>query len=314
MYKILSKLGFLSLGLLIPAASIFAQKKVEIKESIFDGERYIYKKLDDSPLSGKATITLSEHKKSEREYGDWFASKGQNLKAKAFDDEYNLKVFHETEMLEEYYAPLRALEHNKATYYLYLAIEQDNQVLLLYGNPPNELHLIKDVAYLAVYDKKDKKISHILDVSALGLAPDYLESNREFVFQSIRWAYLENNLLYISQSHWTYANSSYGLNAYITAIDLNKKRVLWRSQPLVSNASNFVVLDRAILSAYGFSREEGKVYALDKATGVVVGEAQLYEKSSEAQQNPLFLLYQKGKLSIKLGNKDELDLRIEGIH
>ena len=67
----------------------------------------------------------------------------------------------------------------------------------------------------------------------------------------------------------TYARSSRGMNAYITAIDTRTNRVLWRSQPLVSNSNNFEVIGNLIVSGYGFTAEPDYLYLLDKKTGDV---------------------------------------------
>src|SRR3712207_9465393 len=68
-----------------------------------------------------------------------------------------------------------------------------------------------------------------------------IESDRPYVFQEIRWARQVDDVLYVSHSHSTYSASSMGMNAYITAIDVTSGRRLWRSPPLVANATN---LDR----------------------------------------------------------------------
>jgi hypothetical protein len=40
------------------------------------------------------------------------------------------------------------------------------------------------------------------------------------------------------------------------AIDIPSNRILWRSQPLVNNAGNFVIKDDAIIAGYTFSGEK----------------------------------------------------------
>ena len=67
-----------------------------------------------------------------------------------------------------------------------------------------------------------------------------------------------------------YARSSYGRNAYITAIDLKTKKRLWRSPALVANAKNFVLAGRYLVTGYGFTAEPDYLYLLDQKTGRVV--------------------------------------------
>ena len=66
---------------------------------------------------------------------------------------------------------------------------------------------------------------------------------------------LEGDVLYVSHAHSTYAKSSKGYNAYISAIDLKTGQLLWHSQPLVSNAYDFLVKGDAIIAGYGFTAE-----------------------------------------------------------
>ena len=60
------------------------------------------------------------------------------------------------------------------------------------------------------------------------------------------------------------------MNAYITAIDLTTKTPLWTSQPLVSNANNFLVLEKYLITGYGFTDETDFLYLLDRNSGDVV--------------------------------------------
>ena len=77
-------------------------------------------------------------------------------------------------------------------------------------------------------------------------------------------------MLYVQNGHLTYAKSSYGQNAYITAIDAQTKRRLWRSKALVANAQTFAVTPDYLLTGYGFTAEPDYLYLLDRRTGRVV--------------------------------------------
>jgi hypothetical protein len=105
--------------------------------------------------------------------------------------------------------------------------------------------------------------------------PRIFPGDREFVYEQVVWAKEAAGLLYVETAHSTYAKSSYGLNAYLNAIDLKTKKLRWRSPALVANASNFVLLDDVIVSGYGFTAEPDYLYALDRATGKVVGRVML---------------------------------------
>jgi hypothetical protein len=102
--------------------------------------------------------------------------------------------------------------------------------------------------------------------------PRIVPGDREFVYEQVVWAKeTDTGILYVETAHPTYAKSSYGLNAYLNAIDLKTKKLHWRSPALVANADNFVLLNEVIVSGYGFTAELDYLYAIDRATGHVVG-------------------------------------------
>lgn len=98
---------------------------------------------------------------------------------------------------------------------------------------------------------------------------EYHEMGWPYIEQHIFWAQCVDNLLYVSIGHSTYA-SSCPYTAYIVAIDLaDDFRVLWKSEPLKSNSDNFVILDDAIFTGYGFTQEDDLIYELNRFTGEV---------------------------------------------
>ena len=105
--------------------------------------------------------------------------------------------------------------------------------------------------------------------------PRIKPGEREFVYEQVVWAHEANGVLYVENAHLTYASSSYGRNAYITAIDLKTKRKVWRSPALVANAQSFLVTDRYLITGYGFTNEPDYLYLLDRATGTVVDRLDL---------------------------------------
>jgi hypothetical protein len=106
--------------------------------------------------------------------------------------------------------------------------------------------------------------------------PRIVPGDREFVYEQVVWAKeADTGVLYVETAHSTYAKSSYGLNAYLNAIDLKTKKLRWRSPALVANADNFVLLDGLIVSGYGFTAEPDYLYAIDRATGRVAARVLL---------------------------------------
>jgi hypothetical protein len=94
--------------------------------------------------------------------------------------------------------------------------------------------------------------------------------NAGLVYEQPQWAQERDRVLYVENTHLTYASASYGRNAYITAIDLKTRRAIWRSRALVANALNFLVTSRYVIAGYGFTREPDYLYVLDRRTGRVL--------------------------------------------
>ena len=139
-------------------------------------------------------------------------------------------------------------------------LKYENADIYFYGKNFSESSLI------IITDKDKKRIEHCLDFSAFSYAPRTAPGDEDFVYQSVNWAIIENEILYISHGHNTYAYSSYGLNAYISAIDLHEYKILWTSEPLTCN-SNFELIDSSIICGYGFTDESDYLYVLNKQNG-----------------------------------------------
>jgi outer membrane protein assembly factor BamB len=58
-----------------------------------------------------------------------------------------------------------------------------------------------------------------------------------------------------------------GRTGYLLAVSLEDGRLLWSSGPLVANAENFAVVGGSVVTGFGFSRQGGRLYVLDLATG-----------------------------------------------
>ncbi len=114
------------------------------------------------------------------------------------------------------------------------------------------------------------KLEYALDFSSYSYAPRYVTADRDFVFQQIRWATRIGDVLYVSHGHNTYAKSSFGMNAYVSAIDLVSMKALWHSSPLVSNAYNFQVYGDYLITGYGFTAEPDFLFLLRRDTGEAV--------------------------------------------
>jgi hypothetical protein len=136
----------------------------------------------------------------------------------------------------------------------------DNGDIYFYGPNFGEKNMV------LITDATKQRIAHLLDFSNFRLAPNTLPGDEDYVNQSVNWAIVEDDILYVSHGHSTYAKSSYGQNAYISAIDLKTYKIKWTTDPLTCN-SNFVLSGDAIICGYGFTEEPDYMYVIDKSSG-----------------------------------------------
>lgn len=144
------------------------------------------------------------------------------------------------------------------------AISSADHLFLIYGED------FAQGRYLVITDGKGETVQHIYDFTHYEYSPEYVEEDAMFVQQRTNWAAMDGDILYVSHWHSTYAASSKGMNAYITAIDVQSNKVLWRTPPLVCNMANFEVLNDVIVCGYGFTTEKDYVYTINRKSGGIV--------------------------------------------
>jgi serine/threonine protein kinase len=123
-----------------------------------------------------------------------------------------------------------------------------------------------DKSVVIITDKDKHSVKHCLDFSNFSISPKTVKGDEDYVYQSVNWAVIENDVLYISHGHSTYAKSSFGQNAYISAIDLTNYKILWTTDPLTSN-STFSLIGNSIICGYGFTDEPDYLFVIDKKNG-----------------------------------------------
>lgn len=173
------------------------------------------------------------------------------------------------------------------------AIRCKDTILLIYGADFGENR------YLIVVNTNSGEYHYGFDFINYAYSPEYIRQDKDFVYQRINWAFTEDNILYVSHAHSTYARSSKGLNAYITAIDIKTAGVLWRTRPLVANAGNFEIIGNTIITGYGFTDEPDYLYLLDKGTGEVYQQIKL-------KSGPEHILMKGNELYVRTYNRDYL--------
>lgn len=153
-------------------------------------------------------------------------------------------------------------------YLLVQAIAHPDHTILFYGE---NYHSGR---FVAVVDASGRLLA-FLDFDAYRMAPDNLREDLQFVDQGAQWAEVKDGVLYISHGHGTYARSSKGMTAYVTALDVATGELRWRSPPLVAGAGNFIVHGGHILTGYGFTAEPDHVIVLDRRDGKVTSKARV---------------------------------------
>lgn len=139
---------------------------------------------------------------------------------------------------------------------------------------------------------------YAFDFSEYRLAPRNLREDLGYVEQRVQWAEQRGHILYVSHGHSTYAKSSHGMNAYLSAIDTRSGKALWHSAPLVANSENFLFLDDDhILTGYGFTAEPDFLYVLRAKDGVAVAKVPL-------KSGPSYLIESGGKIFVRTYNRD----------
>ncbi len=150
--------------------------------------------------------------------------------------------------------------------------------------------------FLAVTDKTGHALG-VYDFRNWGSGPKDNESDRLFIFQGVHWAQAHEGVLYVSTGHNTYAKSSGGLTAFISAIDMKTGNLLWQSEPLVANAANFLLREGWIITGYGFTAEPDFLFQLDMKTGKISDKIKL-------KSGPSYILAREGKLFVRTYNTD----------
>lgn len=154
------------------------------------------------------------------------------------------------------------------THRIIRAISHEDHTVLIYG--PD----FSSGTILVVLDREGAVMGYF-DFAAYRTAPRTKRGDESFVDQGVGWAQLQDGVLYVATGHNTYAASSGGDNAYLTALDATRGDILWRSQPLVAGAVNFLLHDGWIITGYGFTAEPDFLYLMRQSDGKVAKKVKL---------------------------------------
>lgn len=210
-----------------------------------------------APPGAPRLVLVSSRRNAVTDVADWFARNDLMLREYAVPDSFRLGP------------ALPALPARVPTSIPYgdarivRAIRQQRALLLVYGSD------FSDGRYLACAEPASLRFTCGFDLVNFGTAPGTTPGEGGF-FQGVVWAAQVGGVLYVANAHRTYASSSHGLNAYLTAIDLKRRRVLWRNGPLLANGTTFEVVGNLVVSGYGFTAEPDFLYLIDRRDGKVI--------------------------------------------
>jgi hypothetical protein len=131
-----------------------------------------------------------------------------------------------------------------------------------------------------IWDKDTDEYIASFDLSLVCNGPDKESDDISSANQCINWVQVVDNTLYASIGHNGYSSEEPWSN-YMVAIDMKTKKLLWRSEPNVSNFNNFKIVDDTIICGYGFTAEPDYLYLLDRFTGDKVDEIKLDSAPSQ---------------------------------
>ncbi|WP_026506692.1 RsiV family protein [Butyrivibrio sp. MC2013] len=134
------------------------------------------------------------------------------------------------------------------------------------------------------------------DLNSLMNSADAITGTASADVQFIRCAKIYESVLYVSFGHNGYASVEPRSN-YIAAISLETGELLWKSEPLVSNARNFLVIGDAIICGYGFTAEPDYIYVLDLGDGSKV-------QTIPVRSAPEVFYYENGIMSVGTYNSE----------
>lgn len=171
------------------------------------------------------------------------------------------------------------------------AIESPDALFLFFGNHFGDAHVMFSL------DPGTYEVRQAWDFSNYSFAPENVPDDLGFVFQSLQWAWELDGTVYVSHFHRTYASSSMEMNGYITALDAETGELVWRTEPLVCNSQNFLLLGDVIVCGYGFTEEPDYVYQLNRHTGETIAR-------TPTRTAPDYLFEKDGRLYVRCYDTD----------
>ncbi|HEX5724884.1 MAG TPA: hypothetical protein VFX98_05430 [Longimicrobiaceae bacterium] len=143
---------------------------------------------------------------------------------------------------------------------LFIADRTADGWLAFYRGPLAGLPDSANVPFRTVFFNAKGQRRWELELNPLLSRPDHLE------VQDVRYA---DGRLYFNEACQSYSREAGGRCSALVRVDPARRRVEWRTGPLVSN-NVFLVHGRWLIAGYGFTAEPDFVHVVDRGTGRVL--------------------------------------------
>ncbi|NUP07413.1 MAG: hypothetical protein HOW73_15290 [Polyangiaceae bacterium] len=151
---------------------------------------------------------------------------------------------------------------------LRVIIPSGDRLLLVYGG-----------RYVAVI--KGTETEAVFDLETFRHPPKVNPQWKEFAVGDVTYALAEGDTLYVANGGGSYAREMMGKKGFVSAFSISKKKLLWRSQPLVHGTGPFSITSDYLATGYGFTDEADNVFLLRKDTGAVAAKLPLESAPDE---------------------------------
>ena len=138
----------------------------------------------------------------------------------------------------------------------------------------------------------------------LFLLDPFLSRKDHLEVQDMRYA---DGVLYFNEACQSYSREAQGQCSSLVAVEPLTRTLLWRTRPLVSNAT-FVVADRYLITGYGFTAEPDALFIIRRSDGKVMSRTAIPSAHSTLALGP------DGVLAVSTYSDPVLRFRAEGFN
>lgn len=141
-------------------------------------------------------------------------------------------------------------------------IPSEDRLLLVYGG-----------RYVAI--TKDTKTEAVFDLESFRHPPKVNPQWKEFAVGDVTFALTSGDVLYVANGGGSYAREMFGKKAFMSAISISTKKLLWRSAPLVHGGGPFALWKEYLVTGYGFTDEPDNLFLIRRDNGVTAAKLPL---------------------------------------